>query len=167
MAGSAKKTKTSDRIEKEQAKLDALYAKKSEISRAYEAQMQQFEDSIKKQKELLEQLRAQDKSEKVTKIVAVSEKLGISVEDMLDAAMNGDFASLQEKIEQKAKEKTTAVSAKPAEQGMQAEQTEQKENTQKTDVSNNDVENKSTDNGTENNAENNNGVNNNTNAWHN
>lgn len=89
-------------LEKEQTKLAALEKKRSEI-----------ENDIKASKSEIAELNEQLKHEKLSIIANMVNENGVSVDDLLNAAVSGDFLSLQEKLEENQKENSDTAS--PAE----------------------------------------------------
>ncbi len=88
--------KISKELEKEQAKLAALESKRSDI-----------ENEIKASKSEIARLNNQLKQEKLSIIANMVSENGVSVDDLLNAAISGDFLSLQEKLEENQKSSVT------------------------------------------------------------
>lgn len=105
--------KTMERIDREQAKLDAQYAKRDKLTATYNKNLTEINESIKEQEALLANLREQEKSEKLQAISAELLAKGITVDDLLAATMNNDLYSIQEKIERMGTTNTEAVAAEP------------------------------------------------------
>ena len=92
--------KIKEKIAKEQEKLAEL-----------ENQQKKIEESIKDCKARITELKNQEVNEKLTAIKDISaSKLGVNVDDVLNAVLNGDFYSLQEKIENSGKPKKENIS---------------------------------------------------------
>lgn len=83
----------SKELEKEQARLAALENKRNDI-----------ENDIKTSKSEIVRLNEQLKHEKLSIIANMVNENGVSVDDLLNAAVSGDFLSLQEKLEENQKE---------------------------------------------------------------
>ncbi len=95
--------KTLAKIEKEQAKLDSLIAKRDEYNAMVQAKLAEMNDEIKKQEKVLAGLREQEKAEKLDAVASLMGQSGISVDDLLKAAAKGDLYAIQEMLENKGK----------------------------------------------------------------
>lgn len=93
--------KTLMKIEKEQTKLEALTAKRDEFVSNHQMKLSEMNGDIARQKKLIAGLREQEKREKLDTIATLAEKNGVSINELLSAALNGDFYSIQEKLEGK------------------------------------------------------------------
>lgn len=80
--------KIETRIERVQAKLDALLLRKEELNK-------QIADTQK----ILDGLKAERKVKKLGTLDAIAESKGLSVDELLTAIQNGDLYALQEKLE--------------------------------------------------------------------
>lgn len=80
--------KIETRIERVQAKLDALLLRKGELNK-------QIADTQK----ILDELKAERKVKKLGTLDAIAESKGLSVDELLTAIQNGDLYALQEKLE--------------------------------------------------------------------
>lgn len=107
--------KTIEMIEKEQAKLDTLVAKREEFTAGYQAKLSEMNESIKKQEKVISSLREREKAEKLSAVASLMGAKGISVDDLLKAAESGDLYGIQEQIESKsAKAVPTSAADNPA-----------------------------------------------------
>lgn len=80
-------------IEKEQENLEKLRKKKAEL-----------DEKIKKSEAKLQEYEMMNNSRKFDMLQGVVKGTGLSVDDIMLALQNGDFLSLQEQMEAKAKE---------------------------------------------------------------
>lgn len=103
--------KTIEMIEKEQAKLDALVAKREEFTAGYQAKLLEMNDAIKKQEKVISSLREREKAEKLSAVASIMGAKGISVDDLLKAAESGDLYGIQEQIENKTAKNSPAPAA--------------------------------------------------------
>lgn len=94
--------KTLEMIDKEQAKLDSMIAKREEFTAGYQAKLSEMNETIKKQERVIASLREREKSEKLSAVASLMGAKGISVDDLLKAAESGDLYGIQEMIENKA-----------------------------------------------------------------
>lgn len=89
------------KIEKEQAKLDLLINKRNEYTAAYQEKVTEMNEGIKEQEKVVAALRRQEEIEKYDTVKSILGKKGISVDDLLTAAENGDMYGIQEILEGK------------------------------------------------------------------
>lgn len=124
--------KTLAKIDREQTKLDTMVEKRDEFTASYQAKLADFNGDITKQKKVIAELREQEKQEKLGAVAALAEKNGVSIDDLLSAALNGDFYGIQEKIEGKASTPTAKAAENTGEQikdEVTTENTGEQENT--------------------------------------
>lgn len=91
--------KTIAKIAKEQKKLDTLVAKRNEYNANVQAKLDSMNEDIKEQKEVIAELRKQEKAEKLEAISTMMNDKGISVDDLLNAVANNDLYAIQESME--------------------------------------------------------------------
>lgn len=110
--------KTLEMIEKEQAKLDALIAKREELTAGYQAKLSEMNEAVRKQEKVISSLREREKNEKLSAVASLMGAKGISVDDLLKAAESGDLYGIQEQIESKsAKSAPAPAEEAPAKAG--------------------------------------------------
>ena len=116
--------RTMKKIEKEQAKLDALIGKRDELTASYQSQLAKMNEGIEETTKTIEALRKQEKNEKLIAVAAMLNKNSVSVDELYEAAMRGDFYSLQERLEQNPQtENESTATAEVAEEEPVAEET--------------------------------------------
>ena len=116
--------RTMKKIEKEQAKLDALIGKRDELTASYQSQLAKMNEGIEETTKTIEALRKQEKNEKLVAVAAMLNKNSVSVDELYEAAMRGDFYSLQERLEQNPQtENESTATAEVAEEEPVAEET--------------------------------------------
>jgi len=89
--------KLETKIQKEQARLEAMYNRKEELIK-----------DISKQEKLLENLRSEAKVQELKDLGSLASGMNISIAELMTAIKNGDFYGLQEKIESIAAANETA-----------------------------------------------------------
>lgn len=92
--------KTQAKIEKETAKLNALYAKREEL-----------DAQIKVQAKVVEELQEQQKSEKLNAVANSLGKSGVTVDALLAAVQSGNLYDIQDLIEKSNANKSAPTTA--------------------------------------------------------
>ena len=106
------------KIEKEQVKLDAMMiAKRDEFTANYQAKLAEINSAINEQKKVIADLREQEKREKLGVVADLVSKNGVSVDDLLNAVLSGNFEDIQSKIVKTGKATGNGVSISEASDG--------------------------------------------------
>lgn len=105
------------KIEKEQEKLDAMIAKRDEFTANYQAKLAEFNSAINEQKKVIADLREQEKREKLGVVADLVSKNGVSVDDLLNAVLSGNFEDIQSKIVKTGKATGNGASIREASDG--------------------------------------------------
>lgn len=91
--------KTMGRIAKAQEKLDALYAKRDEMTADYNSKMDAINSQIKEQEKEVATLNTKAQEEKLRAANRLLAKKGITADQLLLAIANGDLYGIQEIME--------------------------------------------------------------------
>ena len=105
------------KIEKEQEKLDAMIAKRDEFTANYQAKLAEINSAINEQKKVIADLREQEKREKLGVVADLVSKNGVSVDDLLNAVLSGNFEDIQSKIVKTGKATGNGASIREASDG--------------------------------------------------
>lgn len=105
------------KIEKEQEKLEAMIAKRDEFTANYQAKLAEFNSAINEQKKVIADLREQEKREKLGVVADLVSKNGVSVDDLLNAVLSGNFEDIQSKIVKTGKATGNGASIREASDG--------------------------------------------------
>ena len=91
--------KTLAKLERENNKLEDLMKKKDELIRLHQLKLEEIDKQIKVQSKVVDEVKAQEKAEKLDAIATLMNRNGISVDALYNAVTNGDLYGIQELIE--------------------------------------------------------------------
>ena len=87
------------KLEKENNKLNELNKKRDEIVKAHLLKLEEIDKQIKAQTKIVDEIKAQEKAEKLDAIAVLMNRNGISVDALYNAVANGDLYGIQEALE--------------------------------------------------------------------
>ena len=102
--------KTTEKINKETVKLENLKTKREEIVAKYEEKIKAIDDLIKEQTAVIKSLEKQKRDEKLSALASIAGEKGITVDELLEAALKDNFYGIQERIESNTQNTISSVS---------------------------------------------------------
>lgn len=87
------------KLEKENNKLNELNKKRDEIIKAHLLKLEEIDKQIKAQTKIVDEIKAQEKAEKLDAIAVLMNRNGISVDTLYNAVASGDLYGIQEALE--------------------------------------------------------------------